>query len=226
VAELLPKTWDKTLDRGLKSRKNGNSAVSSTEKTSALLRRLFDELPGDQVPVRYVVRQLRRRSFGGISIFLAVLSLVPGVSIFTGLALFIIGIQILFGFRGPLLPKIIGQRQISSEALLKIGNPFLDKIEKFERYVKPRWLFLTTPPLSNLVGLLIAALAVVVMVPLPFSNMPPAFALILISTGLLERDGLLISVGIVVAVAAFAIGVLVVGVAYESYLLYLSKDSV
>jgi hypothetical protein len=42
--------------------------------------------------------------------------------------------------------------------------------------------------------------------PLPFSNMPPSIALILISLGILERDGVLISIGIFISSIALFIG--------------------
>jgi hypothetical protein len=42
--------------------------------------------------------------------------------------------------------------------------------------------------------------------PLPFSNMPPSIALILISLGILERDGVLTSIGIFISSIALFIG--------------------
>ena len=45
--------------------------------------------------------------------------------------------------------------------------------------------------------------------PLPFSNMPPSIALILISLGVLERDGVLITLGIFISSLAIFIGYLI-----------------
>ena len=59
------------------------------------------------------------------------------------------------------------------------------------------------------------------LLPLPFSNLPPALALIWLSLGLLERDGLLLSVGLALWVLALAIGVLIALVAWRSMTLVL-----
>ena len=62
----------------------------STERTSVLLERLLSELPKEgDVSIGMIVFRLRRRSFGGMFIFLAALSLIPGISFFAGIAMLV-----------------------------------------------------------------------------------------------------------------------------------------
>ena len=193
------------------------------EKTSALLRRVLAELPADSVRIGYIVRQLRRRSFGGLLILLAALALLPAISFFAGLAMIVPGLQMMAGFRAPLLPRAIRQREIRTDHVRALGNKAIPWIEKLERVIRPRWLLLTLPPMPSVIGLLVIGLALVVMLPLPFSNLPPAVALLCLSLGLLERDGIMILIGLLVAAIALVVGVLIAYVAVESISLFIAE---
>jgi len=200
-----------------------NVPPSTDEKTSALLRRILAELPADKVRIGHIVRQLRRRSFGGILIILAALGLLPAISFFAGLAMIVPGLQMIAGFRAPLLPRVVRQREIGTDRVRALGNRAIPWIEKLERIVRPRWLFLTLPPMPSVVGFLVIGLALVAMLPLPFSNLPPAVALLCLSMGLLERDGLMILIGLLLAASALIIGVLITYVAVEGIMLFVAE---
>jgi hypothetical protein len=61
------------------------------------------------------------------------------------------------------------------------------------------------------------------MLPLPFSNLPGAIALLFLSVGLLERDGLMILAGMACAAFALVISTVIFYFAFESFLLLLEK---
>ncbi len=200
------------------------SAVPSTgETTSQLLRRVLADLPEDTVRVGHIVRQLRRRSFGGLLLTLAILGLLPAISVLAGLVIVVPGLQMMAGLRAPLLPRMIRQREIDTDHVRALGSRVVPWIERLERFVRPRWLVLTSPPIYALVGLCAIGLGFVMMLPLPFSNLPPAVALVCLSLGLMERDGLMVAVGLLIASAALVIGVSVTYVAVESLLLFLAE---
>lgn len=56
--------------------------------TSVVLQRLHDEAPLDHFTLPWLMEHLRRRSFGMIMLLLALVAMVPGVSIVAGLLLF------------------------------------------------------------------------------------------------------------------------------------------
>lgn len=197
----------------------------SGEKTSELLRRILTELPADDTPIDHLVIQLRRRSFGGIIMLLALLGLLPGISLLAGLAILIPGVQMLFGLPAPLLPKFIRQRQIGRSKLRAAGATAIPWIERMERYVKPRWLNFLVLPLPQVVGLTVLALGFLIAIPVPFINFVPAIALLCLSLGLLERDGLMIFLGLVIAVLAIAIGISIAQVTLDAALLYFGKGA-
>lgn len=197
--------------------------LATNENTSVLLRRVLAQLPGPDVRIGYVILQLRRRSFGGLLIILGAVNLLPGVSLFSGFATIVPGLQMAAGFRAPLLPRFIRRRRVDVDDLRALGEKLVRVIEWVERFVRPRWLLLSTPPMIVIVGVLVTALAVVVMLPLPLSNFPPAVALILLSLGIMERDGLLIVIGLFAAAVALVIGALISYFALHSLLPLVQK---
>ncbi len=163
----------------------------------------------------YIMLQLRRRSFGGILLLLATLCLLPGISFFAGLIIIFPGLQMVLGLRAPLLPRFLRKHEYGVALLKELGESAIPWIQRFERFVKPRWLLLTVPPMTNLIGLMIIALAFVVMLPLPFSNLPPSISLLCLAFGLLERDGLVVFIGLIAGLVALIIGVVISYIAYR-----------
>lgn len=190
---------------------------SRSDKTSVLLQGLVSELRGERVTVDHVVRELRRRSFGGLFILLAAVGLLPGLSFFAGLAMLVPAVQMALGFRTPLLPSFIRRRELDVSKVSALGARVIPWIQRFERFVKPRWLWLSLFPMPNLIGVAVVGLALVIMLPLPFSNLPPAFAMFCLSIGLLERDGAMIVVGLLIALVALVVGAVMAAVAFEAF---------
>ena len=197
---------------------------SSTERTSVVVKQLLAKLPVDgKVAIGIIVFQLRRRSFGGIFLILSALAPPPGISLVAGFLMIVPAIQIAIGFRAPLLPRFVHRRRIDVSTVRTIAEKALPWIERIERLVKPRWMPLTHPPMPTIMGLLTIGLALMVMLPLPLSNFPPALALGAFALGLLERDGIMIGIGLLLATAALAIGGFIALAVYEGLLLFIEK---
>ncbi len=122
-----------------------------------------------------------------------VIFMVPGFSIFFGVPMMILAVQMVLGLKAPIFPDFVCQRKIKAEALdegLRIAARALEKIESA---IKPRLLFLTeTSWLNKTHSVLALFLSVMVAIPVPFLNLPPTFGVICLAIGLLQRDGLFI----------------------------------
>jgi hypothetical protein len=138
---------------------------------------------------------------------LGVIGLVPGVATLAALVMLIPGMQMLLGYRAPLLPRFVRRREIRRDRLRALGAKVLPWLQRMERFVRPRWFRVTqSAPFTRLIGLLVICLALIIMLPTPLSNGPPAMAVLTLSLGLLERDGLLVTGGMLFGLAALAIG--------------------
>lgn len=81
--------------------------------------------------------------------------------------------------------------------------PMLERIEQLSR---PRLFFLFGPVGDRLIGLVCTLLALVLILPIPFGNLLPAFAIGTLALGLFQRDGVIALIGY--ASAATSAGVL------------------
>jgi hypothetical protein len=73
--------------------------------------------------------------------------------------------------------------------------------------VRPRLRQLSRPPADRLVGISCVVIASVSIAPLPLTGWLPAAALVVVSVGLLERDGVIVLCGL--GLGTIAIGVFV-----------------
>lgn len=122
---------------------------------------------------------------------------IPGLSIPFGLLIAFIGFRTGFGKR-LWLPKRILLKRISSATIQKLSTRCLKLMNKMTPLIHPRLKWLCTHkmmPIAN--GLLISLLGIFLALPLPIplTNLSAGWAILLISIGLLEEDGLFILSG-------------------------------
>ena len=86
--------------------------------------------------------------------------------------------------------------------------PFVAKLmERLERHMRPRLKFFVAGPImTSLFGLGIVSggFFLALPLPIPLTNGPPALSIIFLVTGILCRDGLMILIGQLLGVAAWA----------------------
>jgi hypothetical protein len=128
----------------------------------------------------------------------------PGLSTPLGLIIAIIGTRLTLGQK-PWLPARLLDTRLPPALFAKVFA-FTQKIVSwFERLLRPRLLWVTaTPRLQQLhaAPIVFCAFLLLLPLPLPFSNLLPAWGVLLIAGGLLERDGKFILGGYVVTVAS------------------------
>lgn len=155
---------------------------------------------GNPLSVEQLQAALKGR---GVAMLLLLLALpfcfipVPGLSTPFGVAVLLIGVRIAFGQK-PWLPRLIRQRNISPSRLAKVLSCGIRFARLMEKIVKPRMQFLHRwPGAMNLIGLGIASggLLLLLPLPIPFSNTLPAWAVVLLTAGMMEKDGVLVLLG-------------------------------
>jgi hypothetical protein len=172
---------------------------------SEILQRLHDEAPKDHFTLGWLMGTLHTRSFGIIMLLCAVVAVAPGISIVSGLLLMITAVQMIEGHPAPVFPAGIAARPLPARHLATVLQRSLPVLRYLERVAHPRW---PTPhqPTKRVVGIVVLILGIaLVFTPLPLSNIPPALAIALISLAYLEEDGLLLAVGLLVAVIVVTI---------------------
>ncbi|HUR58689.1 MAG TPA: exopolysaccharide biosynthesis protein [Opitutaceae bacterium] len=128
----------------------------------------------------------------------------PGLSTPLGLIIVIIGVRLALGHK-PWLPARLLETRLPPELFARVFKLTQKIVSWFERFLRPRMLQLTaTPRLQQLhaVPIVICAALLLLPVPIPLSNVFPAWGVLLICGGLLERDGKFILAGYAATVAS------------------------
>ncbi len=171
------------------------------------LEQLADTAEGDAVSLHWILGQLHERAFGLFLLVLALPCCIPflyGIPQIVALPLMFVSAQILMGRQTPWLPERLAQRTVSADGLQNLAQragPWLRRIEAISR---PRQAQLTRAPLDRVVGLALVLFSASILVPLPGTNTVPGFAVVLVSMGLLQRDGILVIFGMLLGTAWIA----------------------
>jgi hypothetical protein len=131
---------------------------------------------------------------------------IPGLSIPFGIAICLIGTCLLLG-REPWLPVFVMRRRLSTTRLAQLLTCAIKVTRRLERFVWPRLGFLYSGSgMLRLIGLsiVIAGLGLMLPLPIPFSNSIPAWAVVLLAVGKIEKDGLCVLLGHLTAIASWA----------------------
>lgn len=162
-----------------------------------------------KVTLREVIYTLGGRAYMLLVLLLALPFItpipIPGLSVPFGLAIALIALRLSLGQR-PWLSKKLQRRELPAGFMNKLFSAASKVLRVLEKFLRPRLTFLTdTPFLRQLHALLMltAALALLLPLPIPFTNSFPAWTILLLAAGLLERDGGFIVAGYLV----FAAGV-------------------
>lgn len=156
----------------------------------------------DDTPVTIgaILDTVGRRAYGPLLLVVGVFSIspatvVPGMTWASALIVLVIAGQMALGLKTPWLPHKVLEMTTSRGLLIKGVNAARPWAARIDRFLKPRWTFLTTPPFVNLVALACVAAALITF-PLgliPFAPLAPGIAITLIGLGVAARDGVMIS---------------------------------
>ncbi len=181
--------------------------MSPPRKLSVELAELRTLSSQRALTLREVIQQLGGRAYLLLVLLLALPFVtpipLPGLSTPFGLAIALIALRLALGQR-PLLSKNMQRKVLPAGFIGKLFGVAEKVLRFFEKFLRPRLTVLTdTPRLVQLhaILLLIAALALLLPLPIPFTNSFPAWAILLLAAGLLERDGVFILAGYLVFTA-------------------------
>ncbi len=180
---------------------------------SHVLRELASRTDLERISVADLLRALGDRALGALIFIFAfpnVLPVPPGTSAVLGAPLVFLAAQLMLGM-APWLPGVVANRSMAHAdfaALIRRVGPWL---QRAERLLRPRLAWLVGAPMEHAIGALCLLLALVLVLPIPLGNMLPALAISVLALAVLERDGLWVIAGLVLAAVA---AVLVSGVVY------------
>ncbi len=190
-----------------------DAAPARPRRLSELLSDIAEDKSRHRISIADLLVAMKDRAIGALLLIFAlpnVLPTPPGTSTVLGAPLIFLAAQLALG-RRPWLPGFIANRSIARRdfaALMQRAAPWLARAE---RLLRPRFSVISRPPFEYAIGTICFLLAVILFLPIPLGNMLPALAICVLALGVLERDGVWIVAGLIVAAASV---LLVYGVIY------------
>ena len=185
----------------------GTALVCGRLSLSSILRLLSADASRERISIRDLIDALGDRALAALMFVFAlpnVFPTPPGTSAVLGVPLIFLTAQLTLG-RRLWLPDFICQRALSFHDFQKLILRVVPWLERIEGMLRPRASRLAYPPMEYVAGLICFILSIILALPIPLGNIPPAVAICLIALGILERDGWWVAAGIATSVVAVGI---------------------
>ncbi|MFN9334889.1 MAG: exopolysaccharide biosynthesis protein [Alphaproteobacteria bacterium] len=178
---------------------------------SRLIAEVVERCPGERITLGEMAEAFGDRAFGLLILLLCLPGLLPGMASIFGTPMLILGVQMGLGFRQPKLPGFIARQSLKRTDVMRLSSGSSKMLARVERYVRPRPGPFTNNTADKVVGWLTAYAALMLILPGPGTNGPPAFGTIIMSLGVVENDSKVVGIGIVATILAniFATAVLI-----------------
>lgn len=181
---------------------------------TGVLDHLDDKVEGEKLTFGEILESFGDRGYGPLLLAAAIIELlptgaIPGVPTILAVVVIIIAGQLAAGRSAPWVPKKLRSKGFSEDKFSKAREKIRPFTRKLDKVIKPRLSQFSTPIAARLVGGVCVLLAMT-MPPLevvPFASSVPAGAIGLFGVGLSARDGLIILLGLILAVGTAVAGI-------------------
>jgi len=173
----------------------------TSESLSATLARTIDGIQGETVTLRELMAAIGEQ---GLLLLCALATLpflipvsIPGVSTVFGAAIVLLAVAITLN-RLPWLPDRILDRRLDAATLVPALHKGVKIVSRIDGWVRPRALAMTTGRMTMFNGCVLIFAGLLLMAPfglIPFSNTAPAIGILLLTIGMIQRDGVFVLLG-------------------------------
>jgi hypothetical protein len=174
---------------------------------SEVLTQIANDESRARISIGDLATALRDRAIGALILVFALpntIPMPPGMSSILGAPLLFLTAQLALG-RSPWLPKFIAERSMERKHFAAAVLRVVPWLARAERLLRPRLEILARPPFEYVIGVICLLLSIVLFLPIPMGNMPPAVAICLFALAILGRDGLWVLGGLCATIASVAI---------------------
>ena len=158
----------------------------------------------EKITLGEIVDAINDKQFGMLLIIFSIPSALPvpavGYSTPFGIAILILGLQMLAGRRTPWFPEKLRNKAFTRSKLQGMFGKASGFFRRIEKLVRPRLHWINSRTGYRVMALLVVFMSLLMALPIPSTNTFPAMVIFLIGVGLCEDDGL------------FAIGACVLGI--------------
>lgn len=207
---------------------NDNNDISKDKinSTSALINDIYNKNVEDNIKVGTLLKSIDSGGFALLNLIFAIILMIPlppPIAIIAGLIIMFLSFQMIIGMKEVWLPKIITEKSIKRTTLTVIVEKSTIYLYKLERFTRRRFTFVSNPITERIIGAFIFFLAGITLTPIVFANTIPGLAIILISFGMINKDGLMVIIGFIVGIFSIFVVWLMISVGLNVVMKVLDK---
>ena len=185
-----------------------------------VLRRIGAHSQDERLTVGEILASLDHRAYGFVLLLLAAANFTPGPSMpgfstLFGLPAMAMAAQMMLGWSQPWLPPRLARISMKRARFMTMVAKALPAIARLDRVLRPRLTWLGRLTGYRWTGAAALVQAILLCLPVPLYPMAPAASLVLMSLGMIARDGLMLVLGHVAGVLALGLAVAMVFLAGE-----------
>jgi hypothetical protein len=190
------------------------------DSIAAALRRIGTHSNDERLTLGEILDSLDHRAYGFVLLLLAAANFTPGPSMpgfstLFGLPATAMAVQMMLGWSRPWLPPRLARVSMRRGRFTATVAKALPTIARLDRVLRPSLTLLASPTGRRWTGAASLVQALLLCLPLPFYPMAPATALMLMSLGMIARDGLMLALGHIAGVLALGLAVAMVFLAQQ-----------
>jgi hypothetical protein len=165
------------------------------------LREAAAALQQERVSMQAMAQAHGPEAHGTLLLLMAMPCLLPvlGVGTVLGLGMAALAVAMWRGHCAPRSPQRVANLQLSRHWAQRVLQGLASAYETAGRHAKARLSHLAGLPWRSTLAVTVGLMAIVVVLPIPFGNLLPALALMLIGLGLVFRDGIAVIFGLLMS---------------------------
>ena len=178
-----------------------------TESIVQRLRETAATLPAERVSMQALAHAHGPAAHGTWLLLMAVPCLlpVPGVGTVLGLGMLALAVAMWQGQSAACLPRRVAELELSCHWAQRVLGMLASAYAVAGRFARARLSHLASAEGRSWTAAAIGLMALIVVMPIPFGNVLPALALMLIGLGLVFRDGVAVVLGLAIAALAMCV---------------------
>jgi len=172
--------------------------------TPPIVQRLRDAaaaIRDERVSMRAMAQAHGPEAHGTLLLLLAMPCLlpVPGVGTVLGMGMAALAVALWQGRCAPCLPQRVAELELPRHWAQRVLGLLASAYAMAGRHARPRLSHLAIAGRRSAIALVVGLMALLVVMPIPFGNVLPALALMLVGMGLVFRDGVAVILGLAAA---------------------------
>ena len=167
---------------------------------SDILNNIYTKNIEDNIKIGTLLKSVDSGGFALLNLILSLILFIPTpppIATISAILIIFLSFQMILGLKEVWLPNFIVNKSIKRTTLALIVGKSSIYLSKMEKITRRRFIFMESDIMQRIIGLIILILAILSLTPILFANSMPGISIILISFGMLNKDGLMVILGFI-----------------------------